>query len=49
MDRTVTPAKELTTIDWEIIRKGLVYGSLNKVYLRIRLNERLTNDRKLVL
>ena len=49
MDRTASPAVELTVIDWSKIRQGLVYGSLKSVYLRIRLKERTTNSRKLVL
>ena len=50
MDRTdTTKPVALATIDWSKIRQGLVYGSLNAVYLRIRLKERGLTDRKLVL
>jgi hypothetical protein len=49
MDRSVDPEVELATINWGVIRQGWVYGSLKAVYLRIRLKERGTNTRKLVL
>ena len=49
MDRTASPAVKLTTINWDKMRQGYVYGSLKAVYLRIRLKERGLTDRKLVL